>query len=111
MEDLQKFYDHFAKGKDNGWQNTPHLRLSLLSMVGSVVPTVIERPEQATTFPLPETKVKRLFFDASNMTLGPGKPSHKSKATYEGHSLTDTIVSIPSSCFSCQFSDFPSLSP
>ncbi|KAF2117227.1 Alpha/Beta hydrolase protein [Lophiotrema nucula] len=91
MDDLQKFYDHFTKGKDNGWQYTPHLRLSLLSMVGSVVPSVIERPEDTTTYPLPQTKLKKLFFDASKMTLGPSQPSQLSKATYEGHSLTDTI--------------------
>jgi predicted acyl esterase len=98
MDDLQRFFDHFAKGVNNGWLDTPHLRLTLLSMVGSVVPAVVERPENATTFPLPETNMEKLFLDASNSTLSLEKPSQESKATYESHSLTDTIVRISHSC-------------
>jgi hypothetical protein len=92
MDDLQKFFDCFAKSKDNGWYNTPRLRLSLLSMVSSVVPSVVERAENTTTFPLPRTYMKKLYLDASNMQLEPNKPAAVAKSTYEGHSLTDQVV-------------------
>ncbi|KAH4237127.1 hypothetical protein HBH68_203270 [Parastagonospora nodorum] len=94
MDDLQKFYDCFAKGKDNGWHDTPRLRLSLLSMVSSVVRSVVERPEDTTTFPLPCTYLKKLYFDASGLALqlDSSKPTAAAKATYEGHSLTDQIT-------------------
>ncbi|KAF5843953.1 hypothetical protein GGP41_001452 [Bipolaris sorokiniana] len=104
MDDLQKFYDCFAKGRDNGWHSTPHLRLTLLSMVSSVVPSVIERPENTTTFPLPRTYLKKLYFDASTMDLNTNKPVTAAEATYEGHSLTDHIA------FTLIFSTYTELS-
>lgn len=30
LNDLQLFLDHYLKGKDNGWQNTPRVRASFL---------------------------------------------------------------------------------
>lgn len=94
MDDLQKFYDHFAKGKiNNGWLQTPHLRLSLLALAGSTVRTVVERPLDVTTFPVPETRNRKVYLDGSNMSLSLNEPCAASTVTYEGHSLTDSIVS------------------
>lgn len=97
MDDLQKFYDYFAKGIDNGWLETPRLRLTLLAMVGSVVPSVVERPEEISTFPLPRARYRKLFLDTTRMTLEPTKPIEETCVTYEGHSLTDQIVSMSDS--------------
>lgn len=34
QEDRQRFFDHYLKGIDNGWEKTPHVRYSLLDMEG-----------------------------------------------------------------------------
>jgi len=33
-EDLRRFFDHYLKGEDNGWQQTPRVRYSLLDLEG-----------------------------------------------------------------------------
>jgi uncharacterized protein len=33
-EDLRRFFDHFLKGEDNGWEQTPRVRYSLLDLEG-----------------------------------------------------------------------------
>ncbi|WP_196768103.1 hypothetical protein, partial [Streptobacillus moniliformis] len=30
IEDLRRFFDHYLKGDDNGWEQTPRVRYSLL---------------------------------------------------------------------------------
>lgn len=91
MDELQAFYDYFAKGMKNDWPSVPRFRLSLLSMVGSVVRPVEERAETSTTFPLERTKHRKLFFDSEHMTLSTTTPSREASASYEAHSLTDQI--------------------
>lgn len=96
MDDLQKFYDCFAKGKlDNGWMETPQLRLSLIAMYGSIARTIKERPEAGSSFPLSRTKAVKYFLDASTMQLVAQRPVNESRALYEAHSLTGQAVSIP----------------
>ena len=34
-EDLRRFFDHFLKGEDNGWEQTPRVRYSLLDLGGA----------------------------------------------------------------------------
>ncbi len=42
-DDLQKFFDRYLKGIDNGWEkDTPPVRLSMISFTGK---DVVERPE------------------------------------------------------------------
>lgn len=31
VADLQKFFDHYLKGEENGWEKTPHLRYAVLN--------------------------------------------------------------------------------
>ena len=33
-EDLRRFFDHYLKGEDNGWEQTPRVRYSVLDMQG-----------------------------------------------------------------------------
>jgi uncharacterized protein len=33
-EDLRRFFDHFLKGEDNGWEQTPRVRYSVLDLEG-----------------------------------------------------------------------------
>jgi hypothetical protein len=34
VEDLRRFFDHYLKDDDNGWQETPRVRYSVLDLVG-----------------------------------------------------------------------------
>lgn len=93
-EELQRFFDRYCKGIENGWEHdTPPVRLSLLGFDGSPAPTVIERPENE--YPLARQQLQTYFLDASSNKLVPKAPVAKSSASYEAHSLTASVVSGP----------------
>lgn len=93
MDDLQRFYDFYAKGIQNGWEiETPRVRLTLLGYDGSFVKTVEERVEEQWP-PASQHKV-RYYLDAGNKTLAIAQPAVSSSVAHEGHSLTDCSVRI-----------------
>jgi uncharacterized protein len=59
--DLLRFFDHYLKGVDNGWTQTPPVRLSVLGAEGR---DEVDRPLAA--FPPPAVRLQRL-------ALGPGR--------------------------------------
>lgn len=44
VNDLKRFYDHYLKGEDNGWEQTPRVRVGLLNPGGE---NVADQPEEA----------------------------------------------------------------
>lgn len=58
-EDLRRFFDHYLKGIDNGWEQTPRVRLSVLDLGGT---DEVDRVEDA--FPPTQTEYQKLFLDA-----------------------------------------------
>lgn len=91
-DELQMYFDRCTKGIDNGWErSTPRVRLSLLGFEGSPAKTVIERLEEE--YPLQRQQLKTYFLDASSQTLTSTQPDIESSASYEGHHLTDCLVS------------------
>lgn len=89
VNDLQRFYDRYAKGVQNGWEtDTPRVRLSMLGFDGSPEPTVIERPEQ--TYPVERTMRVTYFLDAAAGSLSASAPTAHAQIAHEGHSLTAT---------------------
>lgn len=58
VEDLRRFFDHFLKGIDNGWETTPRIRLSVLNPGGR---DIVDRIEDA--FPPARTRHRRLYLD------------------------------------------------
>jgi hypothetical protein len=92
-DDLQRFYDRYCKGIENGWEHdTPPVRLSLLGFEadGSPAKTVVERPEKE--WPLARQVNRTLFLDASTMTLVAEPLLEDASTTYEGHSLESSAV-------------------
>lgn len=86
-DDLQKFFDFYAKGIDNGWEkDTPRVRLSLLGFDGSDEPSVVERPHEA--YPVPGTTSVTYHLDAATHTLNAEAPKTVSTTEYEAHSTT-----------------------
>jgi predicted acyl esterase len=76
--DLLRFYDHVIKGIDNGWQNTPRVRLSLLDPGGQ---DVVNRPEEA--YPLPRAQETALYLDANGMKLSTEAPTNEGQVDYD----------------------------
>lgn len=91
-DELQRFYDRFCKGIDNGWEReTPPVRLSLLGFDGSSAPTIKERPENE--YPLARQQLVTYYLDASKYLLLNKPPQVTSTASHEAHSLTASTVS------------------
>ena len=87
VDDLQRFYDRYCKGIDNGWErDTPRVRLSLISFTGK---DVVERPEPE--YPLSRQRLEKVYLDADNLTMSAQPSRAQSVASYEGHHLTDCL--------------------
>lgn len=87
-DDLQRFLDHYLLGKDNGWENTPKVRVSLLRYGGR--PAITHRPED--NYPPTRTQYRTLYLDSSKEKLAYEKPSTSATASYRaGHSIEDDI--------------------
>jgi predicted acyl esterase len=77
-DDLRRFYEHFLKGIDNGWEKTPRVRLSVLNPGGI---DQVNRPENE--WPLARTQYRKLYLDASNNTLAAEAPVKEAFVSYQ----------------------------
>lgn len=77
-DDLRNFFDHYLKGLDNGWENTPKVRVSVLEETG---PDTVDRPEEA--FPIPRTQYKKLYLNGENISLSNENNEEMAAVTYE----------------------------
>ncbi|KAE8344901.1 hypothetical protein BDV24DRAFT_171403 [Aspergillus arachidicola] len=68
-DDLQRFYDYYAKGYD-----------------GSVTKTIVERPEEQ--WPPAQQHIRRYYLDAATQSFSAVKPVDSASIAHEGHSLT-----------------------
>jgi predicted acyl esterase len=75
--DLQKrFFDHFLKGVDNGWDRTPPVQLNVRHADGRFV----RRDEQE--WPLARTQWTKYYLDAPSGTLAAGQPPQAARTPY-----------------------------
>jgi len=79
-DDLCKFFDHYMKGLENGWEETPKVRICILDPGHE---DEIDRPEK--DFPLPQQKLIKLYLDANDGTLKEDLPTKEACAVYEGN--------------------------
>jgi len=82
---LQKrFFGHFLKGEDTGWQDQPPVLLQVRHVDG----TFSERGEQE--WPIARTRWTRLFLDAAGCSLSSSLPQEDGSFSYEalGEGLT-----------------------
>lgn len=80
-DDLRRFFDHFLKGEDNGWEKTPHVRYAVLDFNAK---TDIFR--SAETYPALETETLRLYLDAKNGVMSETASGVEAEAKYDGTS-------------------------
>jgi len=78
VEDLRRFFDHYLKGIDNGWETTSKVRLSVLNPGGQ---DIIDREEE--DFPLKRTQYKKLFLNAADESLNEEMVKAESSGSYD----------------------------
>ncbi len=79
--DLKKFFDHYMKDIDNGWENTPRVRVSILDPGHGQ--GITDRPE--ADFPIPNQPLKKLYLDASDGSLKDAPVKAHATFAYEGN--------------------------
>lgn len=77
QDDLKKFFDYYLKGEQNGWENTPRVRMSVLNPGGE---DIVGRPEEE--YPLKRTVWKKLFLDSASGCIGEKHSDVISKVSY-----------------------------
>ena len=92
---LQKrFFDHFLKGIDNGWDKEPPVLLHLRKPFSADV-----EKRKETAWPLPKTKWTKIYLDASDRFAVPGMswepPSKWSKLSFAALGQPLTFLSPP----------------
>jgi len=79
-EDLRRFFDHYLKGLDNGWEKTPRVRLSILNPGGV---DQVNRAEKE--WPLSGIKYEKLYLDASSGKLTNQPAASESSVRYKAN--------------------------
>lgn len=84
VEDLRKFFDHYLKGINNGWENTPKVRMSVLNPGHE---DIIDRPEP--DFP-PQSQHAAVYYlhnDNGSLALSAQPQAEESEVSYEVSNL------------------------
>lgn len=80
LQDLLRFFDHYLKGADNGWTQTPRVRYAVLDLEGG---DRINQP--ASEFPPTDFTETKHYLDAATDALTAEAPA-AATATYDGAS-------------------------
>lgn len=86
VEDLRRFFDRYLKGIENGWEETPRVRLSVLNSGGQ---DIVNRTEDE--FPLARTQYRRLYLSASDGALTPSLPESTATDTYVSEDTNSSV--------------------
>ena len=74
----RRFFDHFLKGLDNGWDAQPPVMLRVRTVDGGFV----DRTEDA--WPIPRTRWTRLYLDPDAMALRDAPPVRDASVSFDG---------------------------
>ncbi|MDQ2740594.1 MAG: CocE/NonD family hydrolase [Actinomycetota bacterium] len=81
VEDLRRFFDHYLKDADNGWEQTPRVRYSVLDLEGG------DRTNQpASEFPPEDVVDTKYYLDGRSRTLSPEAPAAAVIVAYDAES-------------------------
>ncbi|MDQ2735305.1 MAG: CocE/NonD family hydrolase, partial [Pseudomonadota bacterium] len=87
---LQKrFFNHFLRGDDNGWQSEPRVQLAIRRPDG----TATMRKEHE--WPLARTRWTRFYLDSQAMSLAAHRPDRPDAAAYRAGDGSLTFVTAP----------------
>ncbi|MEU3513367.1 CocE/NonD family hydrolase [Streptomyces longwoodensis] len=85
-EDLRRFFDRFLKGEENGWEQTPRVRYSLLDLQGGDQVNI-----PADEFPPAGVTPTKYYLDAHSRTLATAAPGDAATAAYTVESNPDMV--------------------
>ncbi|KAH7072038.1 Alpha/Beta hydrolase protein [Paraphoma chrysanthemicola] len=88
--DLQKFFDHYLKGVDNGWGKTPRVRFSVLPFNSSDPPANIV----TTAYPIPEARQTKFFISGED-TLSLSPSSETASQSYQSDIIPQGLDNDP----------------
>lgn len=80
-DDLQRFLDYYLYNKNNGWEFTPKVRISLLRYNA---PAIINRVEDC--YPPSRTKYETFYLDSEHGKLTLSPPHSESETSYQSDS-------------------------
>lgn len=87
VEDLRRFFDHYLKGIDNGWEQTPRVRLSVLNPGGT---DIVGRAEE--DFPLARTQYHKLYLSTADSALLTSLPADQAVSEYQSDSARHEVT-------------------
>jgi predicted acyl esterase len=85
-EDLRHFFDRYLKDNENGWEQTPRVRYSLLDLEGGDTVNVA-----ADTFPPSGVVLTKFYLDGRTRTLITEAPSDEVAASYAVESNPNAV--------------------
>lgn len=77
VEDLRRFFDHYLKGADNGWEQTSPVRYSVLDLQGGDKVGIA-----AESFPPADATSTRFYLHGARRTLSTEVPADDAPAAY-----------------------------
>ncbi len=77
VEDLRRFFDHYLRGEDNGWEHTPRVRYAVLDLQGGDQVGVA-----ADTFPPADVVRTKYYLDGRSRALTTAIPDEEVSAAY-----------------------------
>ncbi|MFB7031966.1 MULTISPECIES: CocE/NonD family hydrolase [unclassified Streptomyces] len=86
VEDLRRFFDRFLKDEDNGWEQTPRVRYSLLDLQGGDQVNI-----PADQFPPTDVTPVKYYLDGRSRTLATAAPTDGATAGYTVGSNPDEV--------------------
>jgi predicted acyl esterase len=86
VEDLRRFFDHYLKGEDNGWQTTPRVRYSLLDLKGGDRVNVA-----ADAFPPEAVTSTKYYLDGRSRVLRTDAPRDEVSVGYGVEANPDVV--------------------
>jgi uncharacterized protein len=84
----RRFFDHFLKGADNGWDKQPRVQLQVRSIDGFT-------PRAENEWPLARTRWTKLYLDADGHVLNQSRPASAAHASYDATGEGVTFSTAP----------------
>ncbi len=89
VEDLRRFFDHYLKDEDNGWEQTPRVRYSVLDLEGGDQVGVA-----AEAFPPKDVTSTKYYLDGRSRILTITAPIDQAAAAYDVDSNPNAVSFI-----------------
>ena len=87
VDDLRRFFDHYLKGVDNGWEQTPRVRYSVLDLEGGDRVNL-----RAESFPPADVLPTKYYLDGHTRTLSSDTPGGCSRGGLPGRRESECRV-------------------